>query len=45
MKIYKIFLSVLLLLTICAATNLTFAAESANDLIAKIDRETYGMEQ
>ena len=45
MKIYKIFLSALLLLTICATSNLTFAAESANDLIAKIERETYGMEQ
>ena len=45
MKFYKIFLSALLALTICAASTVTFAAESANDLIARIESDTYGMEQ
>lgn len=45
MKLYKIFLGVMLALTICAASSVTFAAESANALIAKIERDTYGMEQ
>lgn len=44
MKLFKIFLSAILLLTICAASNLTFAAEPAAALIAKIERDTYGAE-
>ena len=45
MKLFKIFFSAILFLTICAASNLTFAAESAYDLILRIERDTYGMEQ
>ena len=44
MKIYRLILSAIFTLIICAG-NVTFAAESANDLIAKIERDTYGMEQ
>lgn len=44
MKFFKIFLSALLAWTICAASNLTFAAEPAIALIAKIERDTYGFE-
>ena len=43
MKIYKFFFCAVL--AIIFSTNITFAANSANELLARIERDTYGDEQ